>query len=76
MKFSVLNLALWGWVGGRKATSFFRNSIQQTVPGRVACHCLDKGDLLDSLFYIPSVYQEFLVGLNCPEGNDDDHLDA
>ena len=50
--------------------------MQQTVPGRVACHCLDKGALVDSLFYIPSVYQEFLVGLNCPVGNDDDHLDA
>jgi len=32
---------------------------------------------MGSLLYIPTVQQELLVGLNCPEGNDEEgHLDA
>jgi len=61
-------------VAGRPQAVIY--SVQQTVPGRMVCQCVDKGDLMYSLLYIPSVHEESLVGLNCSEGDDEGHLDA
>jgi hypothetical protein len=36
-----------------------------------------RGDMMDSLFYIPTVHKELLIGLKCPKKSDEEsHLDA
>jgi len=77
MKCSVLNIALWGGVGAGSPQALSEIQHYRRFQEEWPVGVWIRGDLMDPLFYIPTVQQELLVGLNCPEGNDEEgHLGA